>query len=66
MTQLGKMHWCISEPSGNAKSQKKLYHRSIFGQRMLWNLALPLSGVPDSHSEHPPNLPHVSSTLTGS
>lgn len=56
------MHWCISEPSSNAKGQKKLYHRSVFGQGELWNLALPLGGVPDSQSEHPHNSPHVSST----
>lgn len=40
------MHWCISEPSGDAKSQKKLYDRSVSGQTVLWSLLFPQKGFP--------------------
>lgn len=59
------MHWCISEPSGNAKSQKKLYDRSISGQRrVLWSLLCPQKGsLAQLHGGLQLIMPHIQTIL---
>lgn len=59
------MHWCISKPPGNAKSQKKFCDRSTSGQRrVLQSLLCPQQGsLAQLHGGLPLITPHILSML---